>query len=114
MIYTLLKVCTVFTINNNNIIHNVFLFQPASANLIVYFLLKPMGVCFFITGQLFHVLNFRFITHLRVTVTSFVISANLDDPEAIKLHTKQPLRSGYCIINYPNFLNISAGIPIAC
>ena len=28
-----------------HIIH-IFLFQPASTNLIAYFLLKPMGVCF--------------------------------------------------------------------
>ena len=55
-----------------------------------------------------------FITHLRVTATSFIISAHLDDHEAIKYTLNGSLRSVYYIINYPNLLNISAGIPIVC
>ena len=31
-----------------------------------------------------------------------------------KCTSNSPLRSVYCIINYPNLLNTSAGIPIAC
>ena len=64
----------------------IFLYQPASTNLIAYFPLKPMGVCFYITGHLFHVLK---IICLQVTATSFVISAHIDDHKAIQMHIKQ-------------------------
>ena len=63
----------------------IFLFQPASTNLIAYFPIKNLwAYTFYITGQLFHVLKFRFITHLQVTATSFVISVHIDDHKAKK------------------------------
>ena len=67
----------------------IFLFYTASANLIVYFPLIPMGICFYITGQLFHVLN---IAHLWVTATSFFISTHIDDRKAIWMCAKQPVK----------------------
>ena len=91
----------------------IFLYQAASTNPITYFPLNPMGICFFNTGQLLHVLSFHFIICLRVTATSFVISAHIDDYKAIQMQTRQSIKSIYCIINYPNLLNIFAGIPIA-
>ena len=35
--------------------------------------------------------KFRFITRLRVTATSFVISAHVDDREDVQIHTKHPV-----------------------
>ena len=64
------------------------------------------------TGQLFHVLkNFRFIIHLWVTATSFVISIHVDDRKAMQMHTKQPINER--LLHY-QLSNMSAGIPIAC
>ena len=37
-----------------------YYFQPASANLIAYFPLKPMAYAFYITGRPFHVLKVSF------------------------------------------------------
>ena len=92
------------------IIYIIFLFQPASINLIANVLLKSMNVC---------LLHYKpappcFITCLQATATGFVISTHLNDREAIKCAQKSHSRSIYCIINYPNLLNISAGIPVAC
>ena len=46
--------------------------------------------------------------------TIYVISAHIDGHEAIQMHDKQPAKRFYCIIDYPNLLNISAGISITC
>ena len=75
------------------IIIYIFLFHTASANLIVYFLLKPMGVCFvhcWPASPCFK--SFCFITHLRVTATSFIFLAHINDHEAIQIHAKQPVK----------------------
>ena len=72
-----------------HIIIIIFLFQPAIANLIAYFPLKPMAYAFYITGQLLRVLK---ITCSRLTATSFIISAHFDDRKAIQIHTKQPVK----------------------
>ena len=65
---------------------------------------------FYITGQVCHILK---VTHLQVTGSGFIISANIDDRKAIQVHVKQPLRRDYRTINYPEILTISADIPIA-
>ena len=39
-------------------------------------------------------LKFCFLTRSRVTGGGFIISANIDDREAIQVHTKQPLTEG--------------------
>ena len=76
------------------IIIHIFLFHTASANLIVYFPLKPMGVCFVHCWPASPHFKFRFITHLQITATSFVVLAHVDDREAIQMHTKQPVKEG--------------------
>ena len=62
------------------IIHIIFLFQSTITNLIAYFS-KLMGICFYVTGQLLHVLNALFYNPF---VTTFIILAHLDIQEAIK------------------------------
>ena len=47
---------------------------------------------------------------MLVTATSFVISANLDDQEALKCIPTSNLGAFNC----PNLLNISTGMTIAC
>ena len=70
----------------------VFLFQPASTNLIAYFPLEPMSVCFLHYWPALPCFKkFHFITCLRVTATSFIISVHVDDHEAIQIHIKQPI-----------------------
>ena len=60
-----------------HIIHIIFLFCTAGANLMAFFPLKPMGVCFL------HYWPTLTYFRYRVTATSFVISAHFDDREAI-------------------------------
>ena len=101
-----------------HIANHIFLFQPASVNLRAFFLLKPMAVwvrTFYITGQLLHVLKVLFynlFSSYSRLVLSFQPTLTIEKPQ--KYTPNSPLRSVYCIINYPIFLNISAGIPIAC
>ena len=64
----------------------IFLFQPTSANLIVYFPLKPMGICFLHYWPALP--GFKSF----VLYTSFVISAHLDDHKAKQMCTKQPVK----------------------
>ena len=45
-------------------------------------------------------------------VASLVISAHIDDREAIQMHKNQPVAEAQFIIALS--INISAGIPIAC
>ena len=96
-----------------HIIHIIiFLFCTASSNLIAYYPL--WAYAFYITGQLSHVLKVSFYTGLWVTAIDFIISAHLDDHEAIWMWPGLPIMGVYCIINYPNLLNISVGIPLTC
>ena len=75
-----------------HIIHIIFLFRTASTNLIVYFRLKPMGVCFLHCWPASSRLKVLFYIGLRVTATSFVFLAHVDDREAMQMHVKQPVK----------------------
>ena len=68
-----------------HIIHIIFLFHTAITNLIAYFPIKPMGICFlhYWPGcPCFK--SFRFIAGLQVTATIFIILAHLGYRKAIK------------------------------
>ena len=87
----------------------IFLFRTATANLIAYFPLKPMGICFI------HYWPALPCFSLWVTAISFVISAHIDDCEAIQMCTKQPVNKHLLHYQLSKLsYNISTGIPIAC
>ena len=97
-----------------HIIHIIFLFHTASANLIVYFPLKPMGVCFlhcWPASPRFQSFVLQPVCELQPIVLSFLPKLIITKP--YKCVQNSPLKSVYCIINYPTLLNISAGIPLA-
>ena len=52
----------------------------------------PMGVCFLHCWPASPHFKSCFITRLQVTAASFVISAYVDDLEAIKMHARQPVK----------------------
>ena len=91
-----------------HIIH-IFLFHTASANLIAYFLLNPMGVYFLHYWPALP--GVKIITRLRVTAIGFIIYPTFTIAKPYKYMPNSPLRSIYCIINYTNLLYISTGIP---
>ena len=96
-----------------HIIHIIFLFQPTSANLIAYFQLKPMGVCFLQYWTALPCLKSFIlypISELQPLVLSFQPKSTIAKP--YKFTSNSPLESVYHIINYPNLLNISVGITI--
>ena len=98
-----------------HIIIIIFLLCTASTNLIAYFLLKPMGICFLHYWPVltcFKSFVLYPIIELQPLVSSFQPTLMIEKP--CKCTPNSPLRSVYCIINYPNLLNISTGIPIGC
>ena len=58
------------------------------------FLQNLLVYAFYITGQVCDILKVPFLTCLQVTGSSFIISANIDNREAIQVHVKQPLTEG--------------------
>ena len=91
------------------IIIHIFLFCTATANLCACFPLKPIG--FYITGQVSDILKVPFSNPFASYSGGFIISANIDNREAIQVCTKQPLieglshyklsRDSYYICRYP-------------
>ena len=80
------------------IIHIIFLFKPASTNLMAYSHKTYGCMLFTLLARSSMFYKFCFITHLRVTATSFIISAHLDNQKAIKICTKQPFKE--CLLHY--------------
>ena len=93
----------------------IFLFQPISTNLIAYFPIKSMGIFFlhyWTTLPCLKSLVLLPISELHPLVLSFQPTLTIAKP--YKYAPNRPLKSIYFIINHPNLLNISIGIPIGC
>ena len=87
-----------------------FLFQLASTNSIVYFSLKPMGICFlhyWPALPCFKSFVLQHVCELQPLVLWIQLTLMIAKPYTCV--SNSPLRSIYCIINYPNLLNVSAG-----